>query len=372
MCNNSKNLLLISIAMCFALVASACAATEPVAEPTTTQTPTTEATTTTEPLPDPRLVYVPDCDDASDCAAGFVLNETFYFLDCTAINEGFVTTETLGEGEVSGTDVTVNLIKDVDPSSFVAISLPGGQCADGEEVTSPWSIAFDNPLTNADRDSLCEVGLLTEAQLIANACIAQLIPTASETLPPETVSDVNNVMRDFLGALPTDNAAARELWSGFPSPGNKNAQFAEFVRDFEWIKTRNVRWEIAGPAGTTGAALVIVTDDSDQGAAFVVSPSTEDEPALIQRLPEPSALRFAPKDRSVISGGITVSFAGTASAGEVKAYLAATEIAPSLVTRSGRTVSVQLPEVMSPLVIVTIVSGDELPTVTSSVYFFRG
>ena len=128
---------------------------------------------------------------------------------------------------------------------------------------------------------------------------------------------------------------------------------------------------VAGSPGSTGSAIVVVTDDSDQGASFLVSASTEDNPALIQRLPEPSADRFTPSDRSVISGGNIVTFTGV-STGEVKAYLAGTELPETSVTRSGGTVKVQLPEVLPPLVLVTISSaGSELPTAATAVYFYR-
>ena len=301
-----------------------------------------------------------------------MLAEVFYSVSCTAIKEEFVTDETLGGGDYLGTNVTANIVEGVDPSSFVAISLPGGECLDGDEPTSAWSIAYDGEPTFSDRRALCEVALLTEAQLIANACIGQLIPATGEALPAETIEDVDRVMRSFLAVLPEDNVAAREFWSGYPSPGIKNTLFARFVRDFNWIKTRTgLRMEVVRGAGPTGSAVVVITDDSDQGASFIVSPSTGDSPAIIQRLPQPSIGLFTPSDRSVISGGNVIVFRGVSS-GEVKAFLAGTELPETAVTRSGGAVRVQLPEVLPPLVLVTITSeSTELPTTATAVYFYR-
>lgn len=370
--NKTKTRVLTAVALSFALILSACVAEEPAGETVTTLKPTTEAPTTTEPAPDPRLLFVPECDDSFECEAGFELAEVFYSVDCIAINAEFVTDETLGEGDYLGVDVTANVVQGVDPTSFVAISLPGGECLDGDVSTSAWSIAFDGQPTFADRRALCEVALLTEAQLIANACIGQLIPTTGEALPPETIEEIDRAMRSFLAVLPTDNVAARELWSGFPTPASKNTLFARFVRDFDWIKTRTgLRMEIVRAPGPTGSAVVVVTDDSDQGASFIVSPSAEGSPATIQRLPQPGLGLFVPSDRSVISGGNLIVFSGV-STGEVKAFLAGTELPQSAVTRAGGTVRVQLPEVLSPLVLVTITSeSTEVPTTATAVYFYR-
>lgn len=374
MSHKTTHPLLISVVVTIALVVSACAAEEPSSETVTTRRPTTEApTTTTEPVPDPRALYVPDCDDASDCAAGFVLNEVFYSVGCIAIKEEFVTEETLGGGDFSGTAVSVNIVEGVDPSQFVALSLPGGQCQEGDEATSTWSMAFDGEPKPTDRAAICKVGLLTEPQLLANVCIDQLGSGGASSLPAEVAQEANELMAEFVNAMNDADGSARGLWSGYPAAASrKDPVFTAFANGFPWIETREaIIWKVVPSAGSTGSPVGVITDNFDQGASFVLSPSSDDGPAMIQRLAEPSANRFTPSDRSRISSGTTVVFRGAAPGGEVKAYLFGVELTEVSVSAAG-TVSVLLPEQLPPLVIFTITFATaDLPRAATAVYFFR-
>jgi hypothetical protein len=89
-----------------------------------------------------RELIEPPCDDEAMCAAGFYLDGVFFGLDCTAIRTSAVTAEVLGAGTVFGQQVTANVIADIDSSTVVAVSLPGGGACYEEEPSSPWSLAI--------------------------------------------------------------------------------------------------------------------------------------------------------------------------------------------------------------------------------------
>lgn len=129
-------------------------------------------TSTTVPVASPGELVVPDCDDTGLCAAGFVLDDgIFYGLSCRAVRDAEVSDEVLGRGQLEGEEVTVNAVEGIDRDVMVAVSLPGGLCHDGAEALSGWSVAFPSTVDDAvARETLCQVGELTEAQRVADGC----------------------------------------------------------------------------------------------------------------------------------------------------------------------------------------------------------
>lgn len=130
------------------------------------------ATVATLPLPPTGGLVVPGCDDTAACASGFVLDDgVFYNLDCGAVRNSAVSDEVIGSGEFEGQIVSVNLVEGVSRSVMVAVSLPGGLCAEGDEAVTDWTMAFPQ---GADQDAVleaaCEVGELSTAQRLANGC----------------------------------------------------------------------------------------------------------------------------------------------------------------------------------------------------------
>lgn len=116
----------------------------------------------------------PVCDDDSACASGFYLDGVFFGLDCTAIRADAVTTDVVGVGTVTGQQVTANEIADIDPSSFVAVDLPGGGACyeeDPSEPTSPWSLAIRQDASAEQiRDTVCRVADYTPERRQTNDC----------------------------------------------------------------------------------------------------------------------------------------------------------------------------------------------------------
>ena len=126
---------------------------------------------TLPPAPTGGLV-VPECNDTGMCAAGFVLDDgVFYNLDCGAVRSSAVSDEVIGSGEFEGQIVSVNTVEGVSRNVMVAVSLPGGLCAEGDEAVTGWSMAFPQ---GADQDAVleaaCEFGELSAAQRRANGC----------------------------------------------------------------------------------------------------------------------------------------------------------------------------------------------------------
>lgn len=117
---------------------------------------------------------MPECNDVElgACVAGFVLDDgIFYNLSCSAVRESAVSDEVIGEGEFEGEMVVVHTLETVPRSVMIAVSLPGGICAEGDQVLSDWSMAFPQ---GADPESLteaiCDAGELSAAQSEANDC----------------------------------------------------------------------------------------------------------------------------------------------------------------------------------------------------------
>lgn len=115
---------------------------------------------------------MPGCDDTAACAAGFVLDDgVFYHLDCGAVRNSAVSDEVIGTGEFEGQTVTVNTVEGVPRSVMVAVSLPGGLCAEGDEPATDWTMAFpEGADTDVLQGAFCEVGELSAAQRQANGC----------------------------------------------------------------------------------------------------------------------------------------------------------------------------------------------------------
>lgn len=138
-----------------ALAATACASgpdREPAEAPGAANTAGTEVPTFVEP----------ECDDTSDCAAGFVLDDTFYALSCGAVRPDAVTDETLARGELYQQQTEVRAVEGVSPEVLVAVSVDGGVCGDVDVALSSWSMAFPDFLEkssgSAERDAaICAV-----------------------------------------------------------------------------------------------------------------------------------------------------------------------------------------------------------------------
>lgn len=134
-----------------------------------------DATTSTSTViaPDGGLI-VPECDDVElgACAAGFVLDDgVFYNLGCGAVRDSAVSDEVIGEGEIEGEMVTVNTLDGMPRTLMVAVSLPGGLCAEGDRVLSDWSMAFPQGVDNeALVEAVCAVGEMTATQREVNDC----------------------------------------------------------------------------------------------------------------------------------------------------------------------------------------------------------
>lgn len=117
-------------------------------------------------------LVVPECDDTSACAAGFVLDDgVFYAVGCTAIRDSAVSDEVIGGGEFEGQTITVNLLEGVPRDVMVAVSMPGGLCKEGDEAVSQWSMVFP---TGGDQgavtQAICDVGEMSDADRRANGC----------------------------------------------------------------------------------------------------------------------------------------------------------------------------------------------------------
>lgn len=105
----------------------------------------------------PTLVE-PECDDGGDCAAGFVLADTFYALSCGAVRPDAVSEETLARGELSWEEVEVRSVKGVSSDVLVAVSVEGGVCDDDDVPLSPWSMAFPRGASQSELEAaICAV-----------------------------------------------------------------------------------------------------------------------------------------------------------------------------------------------------------------------
>jgi hypothetical protein len=136
--------------------------------------PSMDTPTTTLPAAPHGGLVVPECDDVElgSCAAGFVLDGgIFYDLGCAAIRNSAVSDEVIGRDELESETVTINTIEEVSSTVMVAVSLPGGLCAESDRALSDWSMAFPQ---GADGETLlqaiCAVGELSPTQREANDC----------------------------------------------------------------------------------------------------------------------------------------------------------------------------------------------------------
>ena len=100
-----------------------------------------EGSPTSSPAGAPTLVE-PECHDTGACAAGFVVGDTFYALSCGPVRPDVVSEETLARGGLYGEEVEVRSVTGVSSDLLVAVSIEGGDCADGDVPLSPWSMAF--------------------------------------------------------------------------------------------------------------------------------------------------------------------------------------------------------------------------------------
>lgn len=126
----------------------------------------------TTPLPD-GVVGDSYCPPNASCAQGFVLNDTFYGVDCTALRNDAVQDEQVGSGRAFETEIAVHPINGFDASEVVAINVPGGFCSEDalDQPTSDWSLAIaDGTDQQVVLAAACDVGLLSAAQSSANGC----------------------------------------------------------------------------------------------------------------------------------------------------------------------------------------------------------
>jgi len=156
----------------------------------------------------PGELVVPPCPDDADCALGFLLNDVFYAVSCTAIRESAVTDDIVGSGDFYGDDVTVHRIDRVDDSVMVAFSAPGGFCSenDPDERHTRWSMALAEGV-DAEQlsNAICEVGELSAAQRLADRChLGQELVTCGSgpAFPPDVLDDLT------LYPVPTDTFGA--------------------------------------------------------------------------------------------------------------------------------------------------------------------
>lgn len=88
------------------------------------------------------------------CAAGFFVDGTFHSLSCGPVRPELISDEVVARGD----GLEVRRINDVDPAVMVAISIKGGECADGDTALSPWSMAFPGDGTEPElHDAICNV-----------------------------------------------------------------------------------------------------------------------------------------------------------------------------------------------------------------------
>jgi hypothetical protein len=165
-----------------AVVVSACSDAAPNAGgspssslPTPEAPPSMDATTTTSlPAAPAGGLVVPECDDVEVglCVAGFVLDDgLFYNLSCSAVRDSAVSDEVIGEGEFEGEMVVVYTLETVPRTVMIAVSLPGGLCAEGDQVLSDWSMAFPQGAdSTALMEAVCDAGEFSAAQSEANDC----------------------------------------------------------------------------------------------------------------------------------------------------------------------------------------------------------
>lgn len=360
-----------------ALACAACASTdEPAADTTTTtEVPTTSAPPTTEDSKrEPGVLYVPECDDASDCAAGFILDEVFYRVNCIAIRQDAVTSTEIGHGDFAGTEVTVNLIDGVGTDELVAFSYPGGVCQEGDAATSPWSIAYVEARAGNLDKAICMVGLLTPEQKALHGCTDEQPPPLPDGLSEQDIAEANDFMTEFMNAYFSNDPIARDMWSGYPySDAEADAVFEKFLIDFEWAKrTDDIGWSVVA-AGGFGTSPVVTVVDNNYGmaAAFVLSPSSGDFPVQIQRLPEPAPAsdRIDPPLGSVVKPGDVITFSGIPVEGGARAYIWINEIENVTVDHETLTTSIVLPDDLPEIVVVTLsLATPELPGAMALVF----
>lgn len=158
-------------ALLLLLVESACSpATQ--AESTTTALPSGTASGDWPRPAEPGGLAVPECAGDASCAISFALDDGIvYSVSCSAVRESTVADDVIGRGQLQSQEVTVNRIGGVARSVMVAVSLPGGLCAEDDVVRSPWSMAFPEAVDDvAARRASCEVGDLSGDQREANDC----------------------------------------------------------------------------------------------------------------------------------------------------------------------------------------------------------
>lgn len=111
----------------------------------------------------------PECDDSGDCAAGFLLADTFYSLSCGAVRPDAVTEEKVARGELSGQDVDVRSVEGVSTDVLVAVSVVGGVCDVDDVPLSPWRMAFGEHASQSEQEAaVCTV--VVEEQRARNDC----------------------------------------------------------------------------------------------------------------------------------------------------------------------------------------------------------
>jgi hypothetical protein len=376
----SRSNLVLSVLAILVFVASGCGSGESTGSegpsssetPPTSETPSPTETTGVTEAP-PGVLLANDCPDTDDCGAGFVLNDYFFVLDCSAIGEEYVTDEVVGQGDLSGTDVTANQVEGVDPNVMLAVSLPGGQCAEGDAQLSDWSAAFRGDTNNSDRTAaICFVGYMTKAQQVANGCIPPepVIPQLSDA----EVEDANATIGAFLNyVFSNDEAGATGLLSGYPDGSEfRDDSYRAFLGEFSWIRTvDDIGWTVVPSAGFSAYPVVTVATANDGGraAAFVLSASSSDSPALIQRLPNIVAQdRVTPAPGSLVNPGDTITFGFIPVEGGARAFIDGTEIDVT-VDHDSLTTSVVLPDELPGVVVLTItLATPELPAAHAVVY----
>ena len=165
-----------------AVIVSACSDSDSnsdasvASSPAATDAPSSADATTTTSMPSTPTggLVVPECNDVEfgSCVAGFVLDDgLFYSLSCSAVRNSAVSDEVIGEGDFEGRMVTVHTLREIPRTVMVAVSLPGGVCAEGDRVLSEWSMAFPQGAENgALIEAVCTAGELSAAQREANDC----------------------------------------------------------------------------------------------------------------------------------------------------------------------------------------------------------
>jgi len=129
-----------------------------------------ESTTTVLRAREGKLL-IPECDDGGSCIIEFVLdNGIFYAPLCATVRPSSVTKTVIGNGYLSGEQVSVNAIGGVPTDAVVAVSGHGAGCAERTSDSRWWFAIAAGAPDSFFTQALCDAGDLTEAERRTEGC----------------------------------------------------------------------------------------------------------------------------------------------------------------------------------------------------------